>query len=102
MEIKSDPLTRLEALLADVRKLEMYTDPKAGLDFSIGIMLAVTFDFTKAFKRACDSIRSELVGLLLKGPRVAIWNIRSPIAKSDGGSGELSAACLSLFRANDL
>lgn len=100
MEIKSDPSTNFEALLADVRKLEMYTDPYAGLNFSIGVMLAANFDFVELFMRASSHARSELVKLLAKGPRVAIWNV--PSAISNEGSGKLLSDCLRCFRADDV
>jgi hypothetical protein len=80
----------------------MFTDPKQGLGFSIGIMLIVNSDFTLVFAQASDELKASIAQILEKGPRVAIWNIASPVANGYDGDGRLCSDCLKIFKACDV
>jgi hypothetical protein len=102
VEIKSSRNLLPTDLLNDLRKLEMFTDPKQGLGFSIGIMLIVNSDFTLVFAQASDELKASIAQILEKGPRVAIWNIASPVANGYDGDGRLCSDCLKIFKACDV
>ncbi|HVJ08579.1 MAG TPA: hypothetical protein VM554_09350 [Acidisarcina sp.] len=102
VEIKSSPDLAPTDLLADLKKLEMFTDPEQGLGFAIGIMLIVNADFNCVFSRASDDVKASIAQILEKGPRVAIWNIARPEADGDYGDGRLGSNCLTIFKACDV
>jgi hypothetical protein len=102
VEIKSSQNLAPTDLLADLQKLEMFTDPKQGLGFCIGIMLIVNSDFNHVFSRASDDLKASIAKILEKGPRVAIWNIASSVADGDYGDGRLRSNCLTIFKACDV
>jgi len=104
VEIKSSQNLAPKDLLADLQKLEMYTDPKQGLGFCIGIMLIVNSDFNHVFSRASDDLKASIAQTLDKGPRVAVWNIASPKPDINGnhGDGRLDRGSLKIFKACDV
>ena len=104
VEIKSSMNLTAVRLLADLKKLEMLTDPHHGLGFSLGIMLIVNADFKQVFAQANKDLKDEIAQTLEKGPRVAIWNIASPKpdVNDNHGDGRLERGSLEVFKACDV
>jgi|SRR5579862_8563955 len=98
VEIKTNPRTKATEIIADLGKLEIYTNPEE-LDFQIGIFVAVNFDVEKTLRRkpGCWNRAGEI---LRKGPRTAIWNIHVPDADPDADDGQLLETCLRILRAD--
>lgn len=101
VEIKSTPALTLSEILADIEKLEFLTRPSplGGLNFQIGIMLIVNTEFSGCFRKAAKDNAGKLVRLVQKGPRVAIWNISSPVTADKFGH-VVQEHCLTVFRSD--
>jgi hypothetical protein len=104
VEIKTNRNTSPQNLLDDLRKLEMYTHPREGLGFSIGIMLAVNFNAEATIAGATPQMRDDIARCMEQGPRTAIWNIEKPVPVTFGndGDGRLDHSCLKILRADDV
>lgn len=103
IEIKSNDKVTGPQLISDLTKLEQYTRPSRGfLNYHIGILLAINFDFRHKYYNMSKRIRDRIM-TLLGFHRIAIWNIITPVPMEETGSRiRLRENCLRVIKQNDL
>ena len=105
IEIKASRRPSVKEVIHDLEKLEFYTSPN-GLNYKIGVMLILNSSVRTLLKQD-DSAAKWIAASLSRGPRVAIWNIESPLGMRMTGAEHrsldtLDRSCLQVFRADDV
>jgi hypothetical protein len=105
IEIKTSAKLNIADLLDDIKKLEYYTNPRK-LNFKMGVMIVTNFSILDACHKDTPKMK-QVAEIVRRAPRIAIWNIASPLGKLLPETGcrsldELDPCSLQIWRADNL